>query len=132
MAISFTPAEVDFLFPAPFHRRELLIYKLVKLFIGSVFMALFFSMSCLLYLNSWLSAFVGIFLTLVFTQLLALAVALAGQIVAEHAYTLTRKIGPARPGRARRGRAGPDALADSGPDRLPSSRGASGTPGPGA
>ena len=47
MAISFTPAEVDFLFPAPFHRRELLIYKLAKLFIGSVFVALFFSMSVL-------------------------------------------------------------------------------------
>ena len=34
MAISFTPAEVDFLFPAPFHRRELLIYKLAKLLFG--------------------------------------------------------------------------------------------------
>ena len=34
LAIAFTPAEVDFLFPAPFHRRELLIYKLAKLFSG--------------------------------------------------------------------------------------------------
>ncbi len=92
MAIAFTPAEVDFLFPAPFHRRELLNYKLAKLLLGAVFMALIFSLSMLLYLNTWLSAFVGIFLTLAFTQLLALAMALAGQIVAEHSYTRTRRL----------------------------------------
>jgi hypothetical protein len=92
MSISFTPAEVDLLFPAPFHRRDLLNYKLAKLFIGAVVASLFCSMSALIYLNLWLSAFVGIFLTLAFTQLLALSVALAGQIVAEHAYTYTRRL----------------------------------------
>ncbi len=30
-ALYFTPSEVDFLFPAPFHRRELLIFKLAKI-----------------------------------------------------------------------------------------------------
>ena len=92
MAISFTPAEVDFLFPAPFLRRDLLIYKLTKLLMGSAFGALIFSMSMLLYLNTWLAAFVGIFLTLAFTQLLGMSVALAGQIVAEQAYTRTRRL----------------------------------------
>jgi hypothetical protein len=92
MAISFTGAEVDFLFPAPFHRRELLVYKLIKLLVGGLFAALFFSMTALMYLNMWLAAFVGIFLTLAFTQLIALSVALAGQIVAEHAYTHTRRL----------------------------------------
>jgi len=92
LAFSFRPAEVDFLFPAPFHRRELLIYKLAKLFLGSVFMALVFSVSFLIYLQSWLSAFLGILLTLAFAQLVALAAALAGQIAAEYAYTLTRKL----------------------------------------
>src|SRR6185503_17174873 len=29
-AIAFTPAEVDFLFPGPFSRRQLLIYKIVR------------------------------------------------------------------------------------------------------
>ena len=29
-ALYFSPPEVDFLFPAPFHRRELLIFKLTK------------------------------------------------------------------------------------------------------
>ena len=91
MAIAFTPAEVDFLFPAPFERRELLNYKLAKLLLGSVFMALIFSLSFLLYLNTWFAAFVGILLTMAFTQLLALVMALAGQIVAEHAYTKLRR-----------------------------------------
>ena len=62
---SFRPAEVDFLFPAPFHRRELLIYKLAQdaLWRWS-FMALSFRCRCLIYFQSWLSAFVGILLTL--------------------------------------------------------------------
>ena len=113
MAISFTPAEVDFLFPAPFHRRELLIYKLAKLFMGAVFMALFFSMSVLIYLNTWLAAFVGIFLTLAFTQLLALTVALVGPDRGRTCLYAHPQADPARRGSARRGRAGPGALADS-------------------
>jgi len=92
MALAFRPAEVDFLFPAPFHRRELLIYKLAKMLLSTVFMALIFSVSFLIYLHSWLSAFVGILLTLAFTQLIALVTSLARQIVAEYAYTLTRKL----------------------------------------
>ena len=42
--------------------------------------------------NSWLSAFVGIFLTLAFVQLLALVTAFLGQIVAEQAYTRRRRL----------------------------------------
>ena len=92
MAIAFTPAEVEFLFPAPFHRRELLIYKLAKLIMGSVFMGLVFSLSFLIYLPTWLSGFIGIVLTLQFVQLVALGAGLARQIVAEYAYTSTRKL----------------------------------------
>jgi hypothetical protein len=92
LAFSFRPAEVDFLFPAPFHRRELLIYKLTKMLSGALVSALVFSVFFLIYLHSWLSAFVGIFLTLALVQLLALVAALATQIVAERAYTLTRKL----------------------------------------
>jgi Putative ABC exporter len=92
MAIAFTPAETEFLFPGPFSRRELIIYKLVKLLLGGFFLALLLSVTCLIYFRSWLAAFVGIFLTMEFMQLLALVVALAGQIVAEHAYTRSRKL----------------------------------------
>ena len=113
MAISFTPAEVDFLFPAPFHRRELLIYKLAKLFIGAVFGSLFFSMSALLYLNSWLAAFIGIFLTLVFAQLLALVGGTGRPDRGRTGLYAHAQVAPARLGRARADRAGPDDLANS-------------------
>jgi Putative ABC exporter len=90
-AISFAPAEVDLLFPAPFRRFELLVYKVVKLLLGSLFLALICSLSFLIYVPSWSGAFVGIFLTLVFTQLISLAAGLVGQIASEHAYTRARK-----------------------------------------
>ncbi len=91
-ALYFSPPEVDFLFAAPFHRRELLFYKLANTLTGIVFAALLFSMSFLMYLGSWLSAVVGIFLTLVFLQLLAMTTAFLGQIVAEHAYSGPRRL----------------------------------------
>jgi Putative ABC exporter len=91
-ALYFSPSEVDFLFPAPFHRRDILVFKLTKLLVGLILMSLIFSTSCLLYLNSWLSAFVGIFLALAFVQLLALATAFLGQIVSEHAYNSRRRL----------------------------------------
>ena len=91
-ALYFSPSEVDFLFPAPFHRRDLLMFKLSKMLFGLVFMALIFSISFLLYLNTWISAFVGCFLALGFVQLLALVSAFLGQIVAEQAYTRRRRM----------------------------------------
>ncbi len=91
MAISFAPAEVDLLFPAPFRRFELLVYKVVKLLLGSFFAASIFSLTFLIYVPTWSGAFVGTFLTLVFTQLVSLAAGLAGQIANEHAYTRARK-----------------------------------------
>jgi ABC-2 type transport system permease protein len=91
-AIAFSPAEVDFLFPAPFHRRELLIYKLSKAVLGIVFGALIFSLSLLVFFNSWISAYVGLMLTLALVQLVALTTGMTVQIVAEHAYNRTRKL----------------------------------------
>jgi Putative ABC exporter len=91
-ALYFTPSEVDFLFPAPFHRRELLLYKLGNTMLGVLFMALVFSASFLIHLPSWMSAFVGIFLTLTFVQFLAMASSFIAQIVAEHAFTARRRL----------------------------------------
>ena len=91
-ALYFSPSEVDFLFPAPFHRREILVFKLIKLLAGLILMSLIFATSCLLYLNSWLSAFTGIFLILAFTQLLAIVTSFLAQIVAENAYNRRRRL----------------------------------------
>jgi Putative ABC exporter len=92
MAFSFTPAEVDFLFTAPFDRRELLIYKLSKTILGLVFTALLLTISFLPVLTSWLSAFVGLMLTLALVQEVTLMTGMVAQIVAEHAYSRMRKL----------------------------------------
>src|SRR5208282_4303857 len=63
-AFYFTPAEVHLLFPAPFHRRDLLFYKLAKTIAGSLILSLFVSMTSLIYFRSFVAAFVGIWLTL--------------------------------------------------------------------
>ena len=68
------------------------MFKLAKTVVGLTFVALLFSCSFLIYLGPWLSAFVGIFLTLAFVQLLAMATAFLGQLVAEHAYTARRRM----------------------------------------
>ena len=90
--IPFTGAEIDFLFAGPFTRRELLVYKLSSSMIGSVFVALFFSVFLLQYATLWIAAYVGCLVTLLFVQLFSTAVVLVGQTVAEQAYTRARRL----------------------------------------
>ena len=91
MAVSFTPAEVDFLFSAPFTRRELLLYKLAKTAIGLVFVSAFMSLMMVVNFRWWLAGFVGIMLALAMVQLVGMVAALVGQIVAESVYTRAQK-----------------------------------------
>ena len=91
-AIYFSPAEVDFLFAAPFTRRDLLLYKLWQsirnaLWGGTVF-ALVSSRFSPHLLGSWL----GCVLTILFMNALTLAVTLASQLVTQQAYTQSRRM----------------------------------------
>src|SRR5688500_946077 len=61
-AIAFTPAEVDFLFPAPFPRRHLLLYKLGKSAFGAVISSLILSVALLRFSPMWLGCLLGSFL----------------------------------------------------------------------
>ncbi|MCC6489766.1 MAG: hypothetical protein IT364_19915, partial [Candidatus Hydrogenedentes bacterium] len=88
----FSPGEVDFLFSGPFGRRELLAYKVLGLLIGVLFSSLIFSTIFLPYASSWVAAFVGVTLSLLFIQLFSMALLLTGQYMAEHAYTRLRKV----------------------------------------
>lgn len=90
--IHFTPAEVDLLFSAPFTRRELLIYKLSVGLAGSLFAGLVFSVFFLRVARLWTAAFVGCLLALMAIQLLSTVVVLAGQTVAQRAYTRLRRL----------------------------------------
>ncbi len=90
-AIPFTGAEVDFLFPGPFTRRSLLGYRILKTALGTTFTSLIFSILLLRYSTSWLACFVGIWLTVQFMQLFAMAVTTVGQTIGERSYTGTRR-----------------------------------------
>ena len=88
----FSPAEVEFLFPGPFHRRELLLFKLMGFGLGLVLGSLFIASSpMLLYFRTWLAAFVGIALAMAMVRMVGIVTALLSQILAAAAYTKTRK-----------------------------------------
>jgi hypothetical protein len=91
-AIAFTPPEVDFLFPGPFTRRQLLGYKLLKSAAGAIVSAAIFSIVFRRYLLSWWAGWLGIFLSLLFLQLFSMSVVLIGETLGERAYTRGRRL----------------------------------------
>jgi Putative ABC exporter len=91
-AIYFTPAEVDFLFSAPFSRRDLLNYKLRQSIRNAVLGGTFFAVVFARYASSLPAAWLGCVGTLLFLNAFTLAVTLLGQMVSEQAYTRTRQI----------------------------------------
>jgi hypothetical protein len=90
-AVPFTGAEVDFLFYGPFTRRSLLGYKILKAGLGTAFTTLIFSILLLRYSTCWIACCVGIWLTVQFMQLFAMAVVLVGQTIGERAYSNARR-----------------------------------------
>jgi hypothetical protein len=90
--ISFTPGEVNFLFPGPFTRRQLLLYKLSKTLGGGVFSGLILSLVLLQHASSWPAAFIASVLAMMLVQLLTLAVAMVAQSAAARAYSLGRRV----------------------------------------
>jgi hypothetical protein len=91
-AITFTPAEVDFLFSGPFTRRQLLTYKLAKSAGGILFSSLLLSFVLLRHARSWPAAFLGLTFAMLFLQMVGVASTLVGQSVGERAYTRGRRV----------------------------------------
>jgi hypothetical protein len=91
-SISFTQGEINFLFPGPFTRRELLLYKLTRTLIGALLSGLVFSIALLQHASTRLAAFIGGVLAMGFVQLLTLVFSLLAQSIGTRAYTLARKI----------------------------------------
>jgi hypothetical protein len=89
--IAFRPAEVDFLFPAPVLRRDLLVFKLAELLGGSLAMSLLFSVVMLPFVAFWAAGFLGAFLAMSFLLLFPLCLSLLAASVTERAYTTGRK-----------------------------------------
>ncbi len=90
-AIYFSPGEVNFLFPAPFGRRELLAYKLALGFVFSLPTTLFMTFVFQIYAHSFLIAFIGLLLTYQFMQLFVTAVNLAASAAGARLFTFGRR-----------------------------------------
>jgi hypothetical protein len=89
--IFFTPAEVDFLFSGPFHRRELILYRLGHQAQASLLGAVFLSVAPAAFVPHWIFGFLGIALVLQFIQLLSVVLSLSMSIVGQTVYTRARK-----------------------------------------
>ncbi len=88
----FTLSEVDFLFPAPFTRKQVLAYKLLSMAPTLLFMTLLFSMFTLMLASSWWASFIAVSQALIFMILVPMILALIEVTVARHLYTRGRRI----------------------------------------
>jgi hypothetical protein len=94
-AVYFTPAEVQFLFPGPFGRRERLGYKILLTILVSVPATLFMG-AVLRVRHGWAPAvLLGLLLTSVFMQLFSMALGLLANAAGEQLYGRGRKLAAA-------------------------------------
>jgi hypothetical protein len=91
-AIYFPPAEVNFLFPGPFDRRELLVYKIASTLILSLPTALFMTLALHSSWTWFAAAFVGMLLIVVFMHLFGMSLNLLAVSVGARLYTGGRRI----------------------------------------
>jgi hypothetical protein len=89
--ISFTPSEVDFLFPGPFTRKQLLVHKLTSTIKGNAAVSVFLSFVSAAMAPWWLSAFCAIFFSIMFIHSLTLVFSLIGQTVKSATFSIARK-----------------------------------------
>lgn len=91
-ALYFSPGEVNFLFPAPFTRRQLLIYKIaISMFLG-LLTSLFFTVFFGRYAQWFVAAYLGLFLTFLFLQLTSMLINFMALSIGTRAYSRMRKI----------------------------------------
>lgn len=91
-AIYFTPAEVNFLFPGPFTRRQLLGYKLTANVLFGLPSTLFMSLLFQIHARWYLACFLGLFCAYLFLLLFTVAVNLLAITIGASASTRGRKL----------------------------------------
>jgi hypothetical protein len=89
--ITFSPAEVQFLFAGPFSRRQILAYKMLTQFLMTVPISIFLSITMRGTTGVYLSGLVAIILILLFLQLFGIAVNLIASTIGELAYSRGRQ-----------------------------------------
>jgi hypothetical protein len=91
IGIHFRPAEIDLLFPAPYHRRELLLYKLASSLAGVVISAAIFSLFMSWIPVPWPILFLGLFLAISFALLVNILAAILALALSVRLYTRLRQ-----------------------------------------
>lgn len=81
--VSFTVAETDILFPGPFSRKQLLIYRMVRTALAALFGAIFMGMGIRQFSVSWGGTYLVTVLMLMFMQVLSTGASLAFQSVSQ-------------------------------------------------
>jgi hypothetical protein len=89
-ALAFSPPEIDFLFPGPFARRDLVLYKLTRVAIASLFGGILGVIGLSTVIAFWPARLLGASLGLFGVNLFATVFTLAREIVAEGAYKAIR------------------------------------------
>lgn len=86
--LAFAPAEVDQLFPAPFSRRQLVAYRIVKVSLASLFTGVFYTVILGGASVSWWVSFTAACLAWIFAGLLTMSFALVEATLAQRAALL--------------------------------------------
>ena len=90
-AVYFSPSDVELLFPAPFTRRQLLLYKILGSVSGAIWIALVIPTALIVHVRSWPAAVVGFFLAWLAISSLVMCAQLVAQSVSERAFSRARK-----------------------------------------
>jgi hypothetical protein len=91
-SIYFPPAEVTFLFPGPFGRRQILAYKIASTLLVSLPTALFMSLVLRIHASWFLASFVAMLLMVLFMQLFNMTINLLAVGLGARLYTRGRKL----------------------------------------
>jgi hypothetical protein len=91
-AIYFSPSDVDFLFPGPFSRRQILLYKILGNVTAAFYIAIIMPTSLARWIRSWPAAAVGFFLAFLAVNSITMCAQLVAQSVSERAFTRARKM----------------------------------------
>lgn len=86
--VRFDRAEIDQLFPAPFHRRELLRYHIIQSTLGTALLSLVVFWAVLPIAGTAVAVYLGVFLGL---SMFSLSFMLVGMLATSAAFALTRR-----------------------------------------
>ena len=91
-ALYYSPAEIDYLFPGPYRRRQLIAYKLILTVLASLFSAVIIGCTSRVIATWFLSAVVSAVLAVTFIQLTQMVLTLAANLVGAILWSRTLRV----------------------------------------